>query len=644
MIYRREIDGLRALAVIPVILFHAGVKSFSGGFAGVDVFFVISGYLITSIILKEKEQGTFSLIRFYERRARRILPALFLVLAVSVPFAWFWLVPRDAKDFAQSLVGVSVYASNILFWRESGYFETAAELKPLLHTWSLAVEEQFYVVFPLLLAALWRFGKRATLLGLGVVAAISFGLALVGARGASIAAFFLLHARAWELLIGGFIAFLLKDAPCVSHEDFKSNLLSAVGVALILVALFSFDKTTPWPSAYTLLPVLGAGLVILFASPQTLVGRLLGSRAFVGIGLISYSAYLWHQPMFAFARHRIIPEPSGYVYALLCVATLVLAYLTWRFVETPFRKPNTISRKVVFLSVAAASVLFISIGVVGHLKEGYPDRGAALSQLAELDRRVRVNTGLGEVCDRFFTGTEGCATGQAPEVVVWGDSYAMHLIQALSASKSGLEFVQLTASTCGPVAGVAPRAMKYPATWGEGCIQHNDRVLDWVKQNTSVKYVVVSSQFMQYVGEKQRLALRSGDVVRARDEGQRYFEETLSTLKGLGVEPVIIGPTPFSGNDVGRCLVKARLFGEDEARCNFSLQRSEDRQPEVLNMLRKLERKYKVIWLEEAICPHGECKAAVDGVMIYRDVGHLSHEGSEWVGKKLNLYDRITQK
>jgi peptidoglycan/LPS O-acetylase OafA/YrhL len=174
MKYRREIDGLRALAVLPVILFHAGFKTFSGGFVGVDVFFVISGYLITSIILAEKEAGTFTLVKFYERRARRILPALFLVMAACLPFAWLWLFPRDMKSFSQSLVAVSVFASNVLFWRTSGYFDTAAELKPLLHTWSLGVEEQYYVFFPILIILTWLLGKRWIPVMLGVVGVVSF--------------------------------------------------------------------------------------------------------------------------------------------------------------------------------------------------------------------------------------------------------------------------------------------------------------------------------------------------------------------------------------------------------------------------------------------------------------------------------------
>ena len=210
MKYRAEIDGLRALAVLPVILFHAGFEWFSGGFVGVDVFFVISGYLITTIIISEMAEGKFSIANFYERRARRILPALFFVMAVSIPFAWLWLTPTDLANFGQSLVAVSTFSSNILFWLESGYFDTSAELKPLLHTWSLAVEEQYYILFPIFLMLTWRLGIKRILILLSIIFLISLGVAQYGAYHFPTATFFLLPTRGWELLVGVFAAFYLK--------------------------------------------------------------------------------------------------------------------------------------------------------------------------------------------------------------------------------------------------------------------------------------------------------------------------------------------------------------------------------------------------------------------------------------------------
>lgn len=374
MNYRREIDGLRALAVLPVIFFHAGFDTFSGGFVGVDVFFVISGYLITSIILAEKQAGTFSLIHFYERRARRILPALFFVMAVSIPFAWLWLLPHDMKGFSRSLAAIAAFASNILFLRESGYFDAPAEVKPLLHTWSLAVEEQFYALFPLFLMLTWRLGKRWIVGLLIVFGAISLAVAHWGAFNKPAATFFLLPTRGWELMIGAFIAFYFAQPNRINISQQVSQSISIVGLLLILYAVFAFSQRTPFPSLYALVPTIGAALIILFTTPTTFVGKVLGSKAFLAIGLISYSAYLWHQPLFAFARQRSLTEPSAVFLSFLSVAAFVLAYFSWRFVEQPFRRRDHIRGRTVFLFAVFGTLLFLGIGLFGNAKDGFPQR------------------------------------------------------------------------------------------------------------------------------------------------------------------------------------------------------------------------------------------------------------------------------
>jgi peptidoglycan/LPS O-acetylase OafA/YrhL len=378
MRYRAEIDGLRAIAVFPVILFHAGFEHFNGGFVGVDVFFVISGYLITSIILAEKEQGTFSLVNFYERRARRILPALFLVMFVSLPFAWLWLLPSDMKDFSQSLVAVSTFASNILFWHETGYWGAANELKPLLHTWSLAVEEQYYVLFPLFLALLWRFRERWMLSSFIVIAAISLIASQWGAYNNPSANFFLLPTRGWELAIGACIAFYFmyqkqSIRTLLSHK-LIDEVFGLVGLLMIGYAVYTFDKTVPFPSVYALIPTIGAALIIFFSSPETLIGRLLGTKVLVGIGLISYSAYLWHQPLFEFARHRSLKEPSELLFLVLAVLSFPLAHLSWKFVERPFRKKGGVSKRAIFAFSFVGSVVFIAIGLAGHMTDSFGSR------------------------------------------------------------------------------------------------------------------------------------------------------------------------------------------------------------------------------------------------------------------------------
>lgn len=337
MKYRPEIDGLRALSVIPVILFHSGFELFSGGFIGVDVFFVISGYLITTIIIEDLEQNRFSVVDFYKRRARRILPSLFVVLLFCSLFAWMVMPDAALQKFGSALIGVSFFLSNVVFVRQQGYFDEAAEFNPLLHTWSLAVEEQYYLVFPIFLILTWRFGKNNVFWMIVVMAGVSFLLSEWGWRNKPIANFYLAPTRAWELFAGSMAAFIVHR-----HGAFKNNLLALLGLATIILSILIYDETTPFPSAYALAPVLGAVLLILYAHKETFVAKFLSTRELVGIGLISYSAYLWHQPLFAFSRIYQKKIFLGITFSLILVLlTFLLAYISWRFIETPFRKSKS---------------------------------------------------------------------------------------------------------------------------------------------------------------------------------------------------------------------------------------------------------------------------------------------------------------
>ena len=361
MKYRREVDGLRALAVIPVMLYHAGFKLFGGGFVGVDVFFVISGYLITHNILSEKESGTFSLINFYERRARRILPALFFVMSMCIPVAWVLLLPNDLHNFSKSLIAVCLFISNILFWRGGGYFEDAVELNPLIHTWSLSVEEQYYVLFPIFVLIFWRFGKRRLFGILAIIAIFSLAVCEWGAYNKPVMTFFLLPTRGWEIAIGAFTAILFTKQ--IGGSKTLHQLLSIIGLCMVLVSIFTFKKNTPFPSLYTILPTIGASLIILFGKPSTMVGKLLGKKLFVGIGLISYSAYLWHQPLLSFTRYATISEPSLIIKGLILILTLLLAFITWKYVEQPFKNRKQFPRHKIFKYSLFISLLFISVGL-----------------------------------------------------------------------------------------------------------------------------------------------------------------------------------------------------------------------------------------------------------------------------------------
>lgn len=476
--YRPEIDGLRAIAVVPVILFHAGFQALSGGFVGVDIFFVISGYLITSIILIELGKGSFTVANFYERRARRILPALFFMLAVSLPFAWFWLAPSDMRNFAQSLTSVVLFSSNILFWRTSGYFNTDAELTPLLHTWSLAVEEQFYLLFPLILLLLWRLGRRWIWAVLPIAGVVSLTAAQLLVMSKSALAFFLLPTRAWELLIGALAAVHSFKAAGKQIDRRVSEIAGLIGLLLIAYSVLCFNKYVPFPSLWTLVPTLGAVLILLFSDSRTLVGRLLAARIPVGIGLISYSAYLWHQPLLAFARLRTMDDIGGvFAYALVSLS-LLLGFFSWKYIEAPFRNRSVVSRRAVLFFSVVGGVVFALLGVSGSVSNGFENRISSDRRdfLCEFDAeppnyryfaKGSLNERIIKDCNffdvgRFFEGdttevplptiADECfvrSPAKSHAAFVWGDSHAQFLSHGLiEAMPDDWQVLRVTSSGC----------------------------------------------------------------------------------------------------------------------------------------------------------------------------------------------------
>lgn len=433
MNYRPEIDGLRAFAIISVILFHAGLRFFEGGYVGVDVFFVISGYLITKLILEEIQAGTFNIVNFYERRARRLLPALYFVMTLCIPFAWFLLIPSDLKEFGQSLIYVSFFASNFLFWLESGYFDISSELRPLLHTWSLAIEEQFYILFPICFLLLWRFRTKSIIFILLSIFLLSFYLAELATLYAPNAGFYLLPTRAWELLIGVFTAFFLNG-----RTFFRSLLInqtiSLFGLIMIFYSVFAFDESRPFPGRFALIPTLGTSLVILFTAPKTIVYKLLTLKPIVGIGLISYSAYLLHQPILAFLRHMYYGKVSDILIFILCIFSIFLSWISYRYIESPFRKNKGITSKNIFLFSILGLIIFPLVGIGMQLQFFYSKSPNILQNHSYTSLNDKLEK-VGSVCnekeivdlDQF----KYCEIGSKEadrSVIIYGDSH-MEAIQ-----------------------------------------------------------------------------------------------------------------------------------------------------------------------------------------------------------------------
>lgn len=468
MHYRPEIDGLRAVAILPVMLFHAGFALFQGGYVGVDVFFVISGFLITQTIAEEMEHGRFTLAGFYERRARRILPALFVVLAVSAPLAYLLSTPLEFRDYSASLLGVITFSINVLAAIYINYFGPSADYTPLLHIWSLAVEEQFYLFFPLILMAFYRFGRGRLTVLLVAAGLVSLGFAEWKTTQGSEGIFYWSSARAWELLIGALAALHpLRRLPATVE-----NGLSGAGLALIAYAVLRFDDTTPLPGLWSLLPTLGAALVIGFARPGTLAHRLLSTRLAVGVGLISYSAYLWHQPVLVFARLTFGPLSLPIAAAALMLS-LALAWLSWRFVEAPFRKRGPqarISRARLAAIFGPASVVAFAFGVIGFVTDGFydhyvnnrlSDAQRAVFQLVSEDIDYDFDAAMVDNGDCLFwqnaftpefeTRFADCAAKYGPGLLLIGDSHAMNLHNILAKSNIAPFIASVAWHRCRPM-------------------------------------------------------------------------------------------------------------------------------------------------------------------------------------------------
>jgi len=450
--YRPDIDGLRGIAVSAVILFHANVTVFRGGFVGVDIFFVISGFLITAISLREWEIGQFSVIRFFEKRARRILPALLLVTLVCVPFAVTIPNPLQTKQFFESVLYVLSFLSNFHFWGQTGYFETSAELKPLLHTWSLAVEEQYYVLFPFMFLALVRSRKTAALLILafGFVVSLALAQTLIQS-GQKPAAFFLLPTRVWEILAGVFCALASRGGLTGRVTGKPAGLLAGAGLILVLVSLPVFNDNTVTPGAHALIPVIGAALIILFSRSGGSVYRLLSNNTLVFLGLISFSAYLWHQPIFAFARLFSGEPLSVWTMAALCLLIIPLAYVSWRFVEVPFRNRATISLALTSRAALAAMTVLLLVSIIGIRSYGlihyrFPSTVASTYETvlrsisydfedAMYDNGDCVFSSMdidAEIEDRFAS----CTDRYGRATVVIGDSHGMNMYNVLAKTEA----------------------------------------------------------------------------------------------------------------------------------------------------------------------------------------------------------------
>ncbi|MGF1609669.1 MAG: acyltransferase family protein [Kiloniellales bacterium] len=644
--YRPEIDGLRALAVMPVVLFHADFGGVPGGYLGVDIFFVISGHLIGSIILADLQRDRFSLLNFYERRARRILPALLFVMLVCLPFAWLWLMPGDLTDFAQSVVATTLFGSNALFWYKSGYFDTGAELNPLLHTWSLSVEAQFYVIFPVLLAVVWRYWRPA----LGALVLIGFATSLALAEHASrhndVASFYFLQFRAWELLGGALLAYVEHRRGFPSAGRWGA-LLSLAGLVGIGLSLALFDSETKHPGLYTLLPVASTALVIVFGACDGLAKRILTAKVMVGLGLISYSLYLWHLPLFALANHYALDPLSPFAYALLVAASVAAAALTWRFIEVPFRRRDRISLKAFLPAATVAATGLIAFGLTGHFREGFEARYEpsiqALLAAQESDGNRALIVGDEECIYR--SPDEACHLGVRSQQARWalvGDSHAGALGPGFDSilKRIGEGGIQVTRPGCAFALGMRRHDRGLEClSFGEAAL---DRLLD-----PEIEHVILMARYALYLTD-ERYDNGEGGVARGNSPGYgppgfeteedrrkalgKSYVQTVKRLLDAGKKVILVYPVPEVGWDVPVRLAKLALRGRYET-VSTSYARYRSYASPVFTLFDSLGERSNLVrvYPHEMLCDRqldDRCIVQDGDRILYSDSHHLSLEGA----------------
>ena len=613
--YRRDIDGLRALAVLPVVAFHIEPAIVRGGFVGVDIFFVISGYLVGGIILSDLADGTFTFRRFYERRIRRIVPALAITLAACTIGGWLWLFPRELTRFGQSLLATVFSVSNLYFAGDTGYFAAAATAKPLLHTWSLAVEEQFYVLLPLCLVFLHRRLPRRLPAVVILLALASFAMSAYGAFAASASTFYLPQVRAWELLLGVILA--LGVIPEMTGP-LSRNIAAGAGVILIGVAVLVFTAETPFPGVAALVPCGGAALILLAGrSGSSLPGRLLSLRPVVFIGMISYSLYLWHWPVVVFFETGVeflLPGMRSLARgSVLLGVSLVLATLSWRFVEAPFRTRQVSASRVVRLAIASGVALAAFAGIVmlsGGLPDRYRPEVTRLASYLDPDAAPVEGPAAAPCHIRDIEGprpSDAChqLSGDRRDYLVIGDSHASHLIPGLSKIFPDLDFLAAVSNGCRPL-------IAQPASAKPEC-----------------------AALMKFAFEGYLSRHHVDRLIMAGRWGGRDLDgltRTLAWLEQRRIDTILMGPMIQYDNALPRLMAA-------------SLQRSD---PDLIvrhrvdnraldTELAALAGRFGAVYVSyySLLCASGDCVTRAGEVPLQYDYGHLTAAGSSDVALRL---------
>jgi peptidoglycan/LPS O-acetylase OafA/YrhL len=621
--FRSDIEGLRALAILPVVVFHAWPGLMPGGYVGVDIFFVISGYLITTLLLQRLAAGTYSVAAFYAARIRRIFPALFVMLALTVPAAWLLLSPHDLSEFARVFGATGVFASNLELYRTTGYFEGATELKPLVHTWSLAVEEQYYIVFPLLLAALYRWARGAlgwVLAAVGLTS-LAYSQYLIGQDGAL--AFYSALSRTCELMVGSLLAVRAESKrPALSNG--LRQWLGWSGLAGIVLACGLLKPDSPFPGLTALWPCLAsAALIEAGRGEGSGASRLLALKPLRWVGGLSFSLYLWHWPLLVFARHLLLGQADALQAGVAVLAAIALAWASLRWVETPVRRARVSQRRLLFFGgVAIAVSLLVAAALLwGAGQAGREDSPANALLAAAFDHspgRERCH-----VRERFqIAYADRCVFGPADaerQLAVWGDSHGVEIGQALSERlEPGRNLAVMTAAACPPALDFAMPGRFY-------CTQHNAAMLAGLVSDPRVDRVLLVSRTETYLESRSAEAFERG------------LTQAVRALTAAGKQVWLLDPIPTYGYPVPAALAQYQRRGLDPVAFGMPAAEYRHAAAPAMAMLSRVAQATGAqrIAVDAALCREGRCDVVdAEGRGLYMDSNHLNMAGARLLAER----------